>query len=753
VDKFLIFTIVGLSTAAIYAVIASGLVLTYTTTGVFNFAHGAAGMLAAFAYWQLRVDWDWPAPLALAAVLLVLAPGFGLLLERVIMRGLEGTSEATKLVVSISLLVGMIGVAQWVWPPGVSRTVRAFFGSSKFTVGPTVVTYHQLVTIGVAIAVAIGLRLLLYRSRTGVAMRAVVDDRSLAQLNGARTALVARASWAIGTSLAALGGILIVSSSGLSAPALSLLIVNAYAAAVFGRLRSIPLTFLGAVVLGCLEGYLTGYLPQNQYLPGLRLAAPVILLFVVLLVMPNPSLRSHVRTREYFPAPTRKGAAMFLLFTLGFGLVLATTLSRSDLTTYAKMFSIGIVALSLVPLVGFAGQISLCQLSFAGIGAICMAHYGADGSPTGVLVAVVVCAAVGALVALPALRLSGIYLALATAAFAVFLDRWVFNLPDFSVGPVDIKFFGSGSVPVKPLKLFGTSLGDARSQMVLAVIAFVLIAGLVMGIRSSRFGRRLLAVRDSEAACATFGLNLLGARLAVFMLSAAIAGLGGAIYATELSAITPNNFDFFTGLPIFMLVVVGGAGFVGGALFAGIGLYGVLPAVTALWEALTRVQTVTTGLVGISMGKQPSGAAPQFTEGFAELRDDTPVLVSMVVGVGIAWVLRLAGVYEGWGMVIVMFVVAVAALGVARRRAERSMGSALEAGEVPVEDVPLEWMGVTVPWSVDKLTEIDRHLYLQEFNFGSRSGAGSSVPGPERSGGAPGSTDDVASREVARAAP
>ncbi len=130
---------------------------------------------------------------------------------------------------------------------------------------------------------------------------------------------------------------------------------------------------------------------------------------------------------------------MFVVFTLAFGAVLATTLSRSDLTTYAKIFSIGIVALSLVPLVGFAGQISLCQLSFAGIGAVCMAHYGAGGSPMGVLVAVVVCALVGALVALPALRLSGIYMALATAAFAVFLDRWVFNLPDFSVGPIDVQ--------------------------------------------------------------------------------------------------------------------------------------------------------------------------------------------------------------------------------------------------------------------------------------------------------------------------
>ncbi len=270
---------------------------------------------------------------------------------------------------------------------------------------------------------------------------------------------------------------------------------------------------------------------------------------------------------------------MFAGLTLAFGLVLATTLSRPDLTGYAKIFSIGIVALSLVPLVGFAGQISLCQLSFAGIGAVVMAHLGAGGNPVGLVAAVVVCALVGGLVALPALRLSGIYMALATAAFAVFLDRWIFNLPDFSWGPVHIGLFGSGSVDVAPLRFFGHSLDSARSQMVVSVVVFVAVAVAGHGHPlAASSGRRLLAVRDSEAACATFGLNLLGTRLAVFMLSAGIAGLGGAIYATQLSSITPNNFDFFSGLPVFMMVVVGGAGFVGGALFAGIGLYGILPA-------------------------------------------------------------------------------------------------------------------------------------------------------------------------------
>src|SRR5919112_5293185 len=130
-EKFLVFTIVGLSLSAIYAIIASGLVLTYTTTGIFNFAHGAAGMLAAFAYWQLRFEWEWSAPVSLFVVLFVLAPIFGLLLEAVIMRGLVGTSEATKLVVSISLLAGMIGLANIIWEPGESRPNAKFFDGDR----------------------------------------------------------------------------------------------------------------------------------------------------------------------------------------------------------------------------------------------------------------------------------------------------------------------------------------------------------------------------------------------------------------------------------------------------------------------------------------------------------------------------------------------------------------------------------------------------------------------------------------------
>jgi branched-chain amino acid transport system permease protein len=714
VEKLLVFTIVGLSLAAIYSVIASGLVLTYTTTGIFNFAHGAIGMLAAFAYWQLRFDWEWPAPVALLVVLGVLAPAFGLLLERVIMRGLVGTTEATKLVVSISLLVGMIGFANIVWEPGVARPMRPFFQGDKLDLGVTTITYHQATTIVVAILVAIGLRFLLFRTRIGVAMRANVDDRSLAMLNGARPDRVALYSWAVGSSLAAVGGILIAPNIALDPASLSLIIVNAYAAAIFGRLRSLPLTFLGAVVIGLIEGYLVGgyleeYLPGDQYFVGLRPAVSVLILFLVLLAIPNPRLRTHGRLREFFPAPSMNGALLFAGLVLAGGVVMATTLNEIDAITYGQIFAIGIIALSLVPLVGLAGQISLAQLSFAGIGAIVVGHHGAGGDPLGVLLAVVVTAAVGALVALPVLRLSGIYLALATAAFGVALDRWIFNLPDLDIGPVHISLFTTvGTVDVDPLKLFGYSFDTPARQLMLANVGFVLIAMLVVSVRRSGFGRRLLAIRDSEAACATFGMSLVGTRLAVFTLSAAIAGFGGAIYAIQLDSINPTQFNLVTGLPIFMLVVIGGAGLVGGALFAGASLNGFLPLVATLGSFWSKLTGVMPGLAGIGLGRNPSGAVQDMSQGTIALRRDTRVLSAMFAAMALWYVLRLLEVIANWPFVLLLGLTFVIAAAASLLRARRQVVDLSE----PL--TPLEWVGIDVPWTPDRVNELDRALALDE---------------------------------------
>ena len=294
-EDFLANTVLGLSTAAIFALAASGLVLTYTTTGIFNFAHGAIAMLGAFTYWQLHVDWGWPIPLALATVVLVIAPGLGVAIERGIMRGLADSPETIRIIITVSLLVLILGVAQWIWPPQEVYRIPLLFPGERLAIFDVNVTYHDLFTFGVAIAVAIGLRLLLFRTQVGLDMRASVDSRPLAMLHGARPHRSAATAWAIGCGLAAVAGVLVGPLNGqLNHTNLTLLIINAYAAALIGRLRSLPMTFVGAMFLGLADSYAIGYFPEgNAYLISFRFVIPVVVLFVVLLVLPNPQLRTR----------------------------------------------------------------------------------------------------------------------------------------------------------------------------------------------------------------------------------------------------------------------------------------------------------------------------------------------------------------------------------------------------------------------------------------------------------------------------
>jgi branched-chain amino acid transport system permease protein len=174
VEAFLQYTILGLITGGVYGIAASGLVVTYTTSGIFNFAHGAVAMLGAFTYWQLRFGWGWPAPLALLAVLGVLAPALGATLYLVVMRGLRETAEVTRIVVPISVMLGFLALATWIWDPTPSspRLFAKFFGAGRtVSVFGINLTWHELIALALAVVSAVALRLLFFRTRSGVAHR------------------------------------------------------------------------------------------------------------------------------------------------------------------------------------------------------------------------------------------------------------------------------------------------------------------------------------------------------------------------------------------------------------------------------------------------------------------------------------------------------------------------------------------------------------------------------------------------------
>ena len=294
-------------------------------------------------------------------------------MQRFVTRGLGEGPVSVSLVVTVGLFVGLIGLATQVWPPE-ARTVPPFLPESGFEIGGTYVTAHQLITIALSAVVAGLLYLLLNRTRIGTAMRASVDNPELLKLFGGRPDLVAQLSWAIGISLAALAGILLTPVIGLSYYDLTLLVINAYAAAMLGRLKSLPLTFAGAMGLGILQSFAVAYLPTEGQLAGVRAVVPALFLFVVIVAMPQAQLRvGQVKGIVSAALPSTTSALGWGAGLMFFTALLAISMSDADLLLVGTAATYAMVMLSLVLLTGYGGHVSLAQFTFAGVGALAYA--------------------------------------------------------------------------------------------------------------------------------------------------------------------------------------------------------------------------------------------------------------------------------------------------------------------------------------------------------------------------------------------
>ncbi len=592
---FLALTILGLVTGAGYAVAAGGLVLTYSTSRVFNVAHGAIGMVMAFLYWELSVNQGLPVWLALLLVVGVVAPLLGVIVERIMMRRLAEAPVGATLVVTVGLLVMLIGAAQAIWP-STARTVPPFFEGNDLRLAGAVVSVHDLITIAAAIAAAGGLFALLTFTRVGIAMRAAVDNRGLLQLYGARTSMLSALSWGIGSALAALAGILLTPVVGLSYYDLTLLVMSAYAAAVAGRLLSLPWTFVGALLLGLSQSYAVGYLPTSGALSGLRAAIPALFLFAALLLAPQAQLRvGQIKGIRGVPVPSAVRTMIVSAVVVAAAAVAAFALPATTADRLSLGFIYGIVMLSLIPLTGYGGYVSLAQLTFVGVGAITVARLG-TASPLALLAAAGAAALVGALVALPALRLQGLYLALSTLAFGLLMDKLVFQA-GFAFG-----FNGSLSVP----RILG--LDAERDYLILTAVAFVGVGLGVLTLRRSRYGRYLIAMRDSPAGCATLGLNLRWTRVRIFALSAGIAGFAGGLFGGLRQTVAATDFQLFNSLPLLLLAVVAGVTSVTGAGIGGM-LLMALPILASEVPAVGGLAFLVIGVASVGLGRDPNGLA------------------------------------------------------------------------------------------------------------------------------------------------
>ena len=598
-SSFVAYTVFGLFSGAAYAIAASGLVLTYSTTRVFNVAHGAFGMLLSFLFWDFSVRQGLPSWFSLLLVLFVVAPAIGWFIQRFVTRGLGEGPVSVSLVVTVGLLVVCLGLAQQVYKPA-PRTVLPFFAETSFSVGDASITAHQIITIVASLVVAVLLYLLLNRTRIGTAMRASVDNPELLKLFGGKPDRVASLAWMIGISLSGLGGILLVSTVGLDYFALTLLVINAYAAAMLGKLKNLPMTFVGAMGLGLLTSYVAAYFPTEGLVGSVRNVVPALFLFVVIVALPQAQLRvGQVKGIVSAPLPSLPKAVGWGAALLSLVALITGSASEANLLLVGTAATFAMVMLSLVLLTGYGGHVSLAQLTFAGVGALTYAKLG-EPNLYGLAISALVAAGVGALVALPVLRLTGLYLALSTLAFASIMDKMIFQ--------ADFAFGFNGTLTAGRLSLLGQSITSTAGYVFVMAVFFVLMGMGLLLLRRGVIGRMLIAMRDSPAACGTLGLDMRWFRVGLFALSAGMAGVAGALFAGLRGTIGAADFQFFNSLPLLLLAVVFGVTSVTGATLGGIALM-LLPVMQSDNPSIAGLIFAVIGVGAVLLGRDPNGLA------------------------------------------------------------------------------------------------------------------------------------------------
>jgi len=433
------------------------------------------------------------------------------------------------------------------------------------------------------VIVAVGLTALMRWTPIGLMARATVDSPRTAQISGVNTTAVTAASWMLGTALAGFAGVLLSPSSilGLSETQFTLLLVASFAAAVVGRLTSLPMTFAGAMLIGLIQGLAKDFLPDDGVLAeGFQPSIPFIVMLGCLLLYQglgrekfDAELRSGPAEEEMPapPSPTGWRAAVGPL---------AVAVALFSVPLFLDDFWIGVVSqgaalavlfLTFTIATGEAGLLSLCQVTLAGIGAFATVKLATEsGWPLGIalLAGAVIAVPLGMLVAALSLRLGDLYLALATLAFGLLTQNLVFAREDFTN-------FGAGISVDRPV-LFGIDFAGRDEFYLLLAAIFCVVALLVRNVRRATTGLVFAAMRSTEPATATIGVSIVRTKLLAFGLSSFIAGLGGGLYAITIGRATPQSFHVLIGIVWLAIVVTWGIRSIVGAVVAGL-VFAVVP--------------------------------------------------------------------------------------------------------------------------------------------------------------------------------
>jgi branched-subunit amino acid ABC-type transport system permease component/ABC-type branched-subunit amino acid transport system ATPase component len=626
-DKFVALVISGAVSGAIYSLIAAGLVLSYSTSGVFNFAHGAVAFATAFVFYELHTGLGWNTWLAAGVSVLLFAPLLGLLLDRVVFRGLTKADTSAKIVATVGLMIAIPSIVLFTAevlidnfgvhiprgdnvfaPPGLGPVPKSVWSWST----AVRIDSDQAIILGLAAAAAVGLWVLVRHTRLGLFMRAAVEKPELAETRGVNTKRTSAVSWALGFFLAGLAGVAGAPLFTLTPASYTAVLFVAATAAVVGNLRSVPIAFAGGLALGLAQSLFAGYATFASKITGFATSVPFIILFVALLVLNRDRSRvaGQVAEAEVPPdhhsdlSPVRRFAP-WVIAGVAFCVYLffvADVFWRSLLT---QGLAYSIIFLSFVIVTGIGGMVSLAQAAFVTFASLTTGLLLSHGLPF-VLAAAIGCvlaAVVGALVALPSIRLGGLALALSTLALALIGDRVLFAW--------DFLRNSSNGWKIRRPSVGTLGFADDRAMAVLFMIVIAVVVLMIVNLQRSASGRKVSAVRTAAPAATSVGISLLRSKLWIFALSAAVAGLGGLLLGTFNGSVTNQSYPAGNGLVWLAIVVLFGIRRPGGAVIAGI-VFAISPEVIGWFTSSTRVADILFGLGAVQLARTPDGILANF---------------------------------------------------------------------------------------------------------------------------------------------
>ncbi|MHB8465507.1 MAG: ATP-binding cassette domain-containing protein [Acidimicrobiales bacterium] len=566
----------GVVLGGLSSMTAMGLVIVYRSARIINFAQAEIGGLAATIAVIMVVGEHLSYYLAVPVGLLA-ALATGALVDMTVVRKLFQSPRLILTVATIGL-AQVIGAVELALPQQFShlRPLTTFTTPFSFQrkIAPIVFSGDYLVAIVVIVAVVVALAWFLARTGLGVAIRGAADSTDRALLLGIPVRRLSTITWMIAAGLSGIGAVLAAPilgpQIGLIAGPTSLL--APLTAAVIGRMESLTTAFVASLVIGVFQQAVFWSYPHAS-------TVDVVLFLVVLAAMllqrrhitrtDDSGLGGYVAVREVrrIPAVLRKlpevrWAAVGGVVVLCAAVVLVPLgVSDSKRTLLAYVAIYGIIAVSLVVLTGWSGQISLGQFAFAGVGAATTAslYVHAHADLFACLAAAAVIGAVTAvIIGVPAMRLPGLFLAVATLAFAVPVSTFLLNSTYFpKLDP---------SLLSRPSVLRRFDLNSALTFYYFCLLVLVVALLLGRNYRASRAGRAAFAVRDNSRGAAAYAISPLRVRLTAFAFAGALAGVAGGLYVIGLRGIGFSGYNPELSLDVFIMVVVGGLGSLAGGL-------------------------------------------------------------------------------------------------------------------------------------------------------------------------------------------